>query len=163
MQSIAAIAIVSVVWVLAGYTLAFGPDIGGVIGGLAHLGFRGVGEAPHALAPTVPHTAFAAFQMMFAVITPALIAGAFAERVRFGGYVAFVALWSLSETPVAEREPWIEAIDGAAAALLAYQHEFEGADNRAWFADLRVRAPHLRWTFAGIAHLPGNSYAIGRR
>jgi len=95
MQSVAAIAIVSVVWVLAGYTLAFGPDVGGVIGGLAHVGFRGVGEAPHALAPTVPHPAFASFQMMFAVITPALIAGAFAERVRFGGYVAFVALWSL--------------------------------------------------------------------
>jgi ammonium transporter, Amt family len=95
MQSIAAIAIVSVVWLLAGYTLAFGPDVGGVIGGPAHLGFRGVGATPHALAPTVPHTAFAAFQLMFAVITPALIAGAFAERVRFGGYVAFVALWSL--------------------------------------------------------------------
>ena len=95
MQSVAAIAIVSVVWVLAGYTLAFGPDVGGVIGGLAHLGFRGVGEAPHALAPTVPQSAFASFQMMFAVITPALIAGAFAERVRFGGYVMFVALWSL--------------------------------------------------------------------
>ena len=95
MQSVAAIAIVSVVWVLAGYTFAFGPDVGGVIGGLAHLGFRGVGEAPHALAPTVPQSAFAAFQMMFAVITPALIAGAFAERVRFGGYVVFVAMWSL--------------------------------------------------------------------
>ncbi len=95
MHSVAAIAIVSVVWVLAGYTLAFGPDIGGVIGGLAHIGFRGVGEAPHALAPTVPQSAFASFQMMFAVITPALIAGAFAERVRFGGYVMFVALWSL--------------------------------------------------------------------
>jgi ammonium transporter, Amt family len=66
-----------------------------VIGGLSHLGFRGVAEAPHALAPTVPHPAFASFQMMFAVITPALVAGAFAERVRFGGYVAFVALWSL--------------------------------------------------------------------
>jgi ammonium transporter, Amt family len=95
MQSVAAIAIVSVVWVLGGYTLAFGPDVGGVIGGLAHIGFRGVTETPQPLAPTVPHSAFAAFQMMFAVITPALIAGAFAERVRFGGYVLFVALWSL--------------------------------------------------------------------
>jgi Amt family ammonium transporter len=95
MQSMAAIAIVSVVWLLAGYTLAFGPDAGGVIGGLDYLGFRGVGAAPHALGPSVPHTAFAVFQLMFAVITPALIAGAFAERVRFGGYVAFVALWSL--------------------------------------------------------------------
>jgi Amt family ammonium transporter len=96
MQSVAAIAIVSVVWVLAGYTIAFGPDLGGLVGGLSHLGFRGVGEAPHALAPTVPQTAFASFQLMFAVITPALIAGAFAERVRFGGYVLFVALWSLA-------------------------------------------------------------------
>jgi Amt family ammonium transporter len=95
MQSVAAVAIVSVVWLLAGYTLAFGPDAGGVIGGLDYVGFGGVGAAPHALAPTVPHTAFAVFQLMFAVITPALIAGAFAERVRFGGYVAFVALWSL--------------------------------------------------------------------
>ena len=95
MQSLAAIAIVSVIWLLVGYTLAFGHDVGGVIGGLEHLGFRGVGEVPHPLAPTVPHTAFAAFQLMFAVITPALIAGAFAERVRFGGYVAFVAAWSL--------------------------------------------------------------------
>jgi hypothetical protein len=75
----------------------------------------------------------------------------------------FVALWSLSETPLGEREPWIDAIGGAAAAVLAYQHEFEGADNRAWFQDLQTRAPHLRWTFADIAHLPGNSYAIGRR
>jgi Amt family ammonium transporter len=95
MQSIAAIAIVSIVWVLVGYTLAFGPDVGGVIGGLTHIGFQGVGETPHALAPTLPHSAFAAFQLMFAIITPAQIAGAFAERVRFGGYVAFVALWSL--------------------------------------------------------------------
>jgi Amt family ammonium transporter len=95
MQSVAAIAIVSVVWLLAGYTLAFGPDVGGVIGGITHLWFRGVAEAPYALAPTVPHSAFASFQMMFAVITPALIGGAFAERIRFGGYVAFVALWSL--------------------------------------------------------------------
>ena len=95
MQSFAAIAIVSVVWVVAGYTLAFGPDAGGLVGTLAHVGFRGVGEVPHALAPTVPATAFAAFQLMFAVITPALIAGAFAERVRFAGYVLFVAVWSL--------------------------------------------------------------------
>jgi Amt family ammonium transporter len=95
MHSLAAIGIVSVVWVLAGYTLAFGPDVGGVIGGLHHLGLAGVGAEPSALAPTVPHSAFATFQMMFAIITPALIAGAFAERIRFGGYVAFVAAWSL--------------------------------------------------------------------
>ena len=95
MQSVAAIGIVSVVWLLIGYSLAFGPDVGGVIGGLANLGLAGVSDAPTTLAPTVPGFAFVAFQLMFAVITPALIAGAFAERVRFGGYVAFVALWSL--------------------------------------------------------------------
>ena len=95
MQSFAAIAIVSVVWLLAGYSLAFGPDAHGVIGSLSHVAFSGVGAAPHALAPTVPATAFASFQLMFAVITPALIAGAFAERVRFAGYALFVALWSL--------------------------------------------------------------------
>ena len=95
MQSVAAIGIVSILWVLVGYSLAFGHDIGGVIGGLDFLGLRGIGAEPSALAPTVPHTAFVAFQLMFAVITPALIAGAFAERVRFGGYVLFTAAWSL--------------------------------------------------------------------
>jgi len=95
MQSFAAIAIVSVVWLLAGYSLAFGPDAHGVIGSLAFVAFSGVGAAPHPLAPAVPATAFASFQLMFAVITPALIAGAFAERVRFAGYALFVALWSL--------------------------------------------------------------------
>jgi Amt family ammonium transporter len=82
--------------VLVGYTLAFGPDVGLVIGGLDHLGFAGVGAEPAALAPTVPHTSFAMFQMMFAIITPALIAGAFAERIRFGGYLLFVAIWSVA-------------------------------------------------------------------
>ncbi|HEX6400489.1 MAG TPA: ammonia channel protein, partial [Actinomycetota bacterium] len=95
MQSVAAIAVVSVVWVLAGYSIAFGDDVGRIVGELTHVGFAGVGAAPHPLAPTVPQTAFASFQLMFAVITPALIAGAFAERVRFGGYVLFVAIWSL--------------------------------------------------------------------
>ena len=95
MQSFAAIAVVSVVWLLAGYAIAFGDDLGGVVGSLAHAGFAGVGATPHPLAPSVPETAFASFQLMFAVITPALIAGAFAERVRFGGYLLFVAIWSL--------------------------------------------------------------------
>ncbi len=95
MHSFAAIAVVSVVWLAVGYTLAFGPDIGSVIGGLDLAGFRGVGEAPTALAPTIPASAFAVYQLMFAIITPALIAGAFAERVRFAGYVLFIGAWSL--------------------------------------------------------------------
>jgi Amt family ammonium transporter len=95
MHALAAIGIVSVMWVLIGYTLAFGPDHGLLIGGLDHVGFVGVGAEPTANAPTVPHTSFAMFQMMFAIITPALIAGAFAERIRFRGYLLFVTLWSL--------------------------------------------------------------------
>jgi Amt family ammonium transporter len=96
MQSFFALGLVSVLWVLVGYTLAFGPDIGGVIGGLDFAGFRGVGQTPNAdYAPTIPHLAFAMYQMMFAVITPALITGAVAERMRFSAYVLFLALWSI--------------------------------------------------------------------
>ena len=96
MQSVFALGIVSVLWVVVGYTLAFGPDHGGLIGGLDYLGFAGVGAEPNdALAPTIPHVAFASYQMMFAVITPALITGAFAERMKFSGYVVFIAAWLL--------------------------------------------------------------------
>ncbi len=95
MQSFIALGIVSVLWILFGYSLAFGPDKFGLIGGLEFLGFRGVGSAPNgALAGTVPQTVFAAYQLMFAVITPALISGAFAERMKFKGYLLFIALWT---------------------------------------------------------------------
>jgi Amt family ammonium transporter len=94
MQSVFALGLVSVLWVMIGYTIAFGPDRGGLLGGLDFLGFSGVGAEPNGdLAATVPHSAFATFQLMFAVITPALITGAFAERMKFSGYVAFTALW----------------------------------------------------------------------
>lgn len=96
MQSFFVVCVVSVLWALAGYSLAFGPDRGHFIGSLAWLGLRGVGQAPNPdYAPTVPHLAFMMFQGMFAVITPALITGAFAERMRFPGFVAFTVLWSL--------------------------------------------------------------------
>jgi Amt family ammonium transporter len=96
MQSFFALGLVSLLWVLIGYTLAFGDSVGGVIGGLGFLGFRGVGPAPsEAYATTTPHIAFALYQMMFAVITPALITGAVAERMRFSGYILFLALWSV--------------------------------------------------------------------
>jgi Amt family ammonium transporter len=96
MQSIWILGFVSVLWAVVGYSLAFGPDRGGIIGSLAWAGLRGVGAEPNPdYAPTVPHIAFCVFQMMFAVITPALITGAFAERMRFRGLVLFVALWSL--------------------------------------------------------------------
>ena len=95
MQSFVALAVVSVLWVLVGYTLAFGPDRGLVVGGLDFLGLNGVGAAPSPLAPTVPASAFMAFQLMFAIITPALITGAFAERMKFSGYLLFLGLWSV--------------------------------------------------------------------
>jgi ammonium transporter, Amt family len=95
MQSFIALGLVTVLWALIGYTLAFGSDKAGLIGGLGFLGLSGVGAAPSAYAPTVPATSFMVFQMMFAIITPALIAGAFAERMRFSGYLMFIGLWSL--------------------------------------------------------------------
>jgi Amt family ammonium transporter len=94
-QSFIALALVSVLWVLIGYTLAFGPDKAGLIGGLEFAGLRHVGAAPSTFAPTVPATAFMVFQLMFAIITPALIAGAFADRMKFSGYLIFIGLWSL--------------------------------------------------------------------
>jgi Amt family ammonium transporter len=97
MQCMFILALVSVTWVLVGYTLAFGKDVNGwgIIGNLDNLGLKGVGVAPGSYAPTVPGSAFALFQMMFAIITPALIIGAFAERKRFKAFVLFALLWSL--------------------------------------------------------------------
>jgi Amt family ammonium transporter len=102
-QCFATVALVSLVWVLWGYSLAFGPDRFGFIGGLEWFGLNGVGPEPNTTyAPTISHAAFAIFQMMFAVITPALIAGAFAERVKFGAFMLFLLLWStLVYSPIA--------------------------------------------------------------
>ena len=93
MQSFVILCIVSVIWVLWGYTLAFGPDKWGIIGGFDWIGLRGVGQGPAPLAPTIPHLIFMMFQGMFAVITPALITGAFAERMKFSALILFSALW----------------------------------------------------------------------
>jgi len=97
MQSLVILCVVSLLWVLAGYSLAFGPDVHGIIGGLDWVGLSGVGLAPHAsYGPTIPHQAFMVFQMMFAAITPALITGAFAERMKFSGLLLFSAIWSVA-------------------------------------------------------------------
>ncbi len=81
---------------IVGYSLAFGPDVNGVIGSLAWAGLNGVGLTPHAVyGPTIPHQAFMVFQLMFAAITPALITGAFAERMKFSALLCFSVLWSL--------------------------------------------------------------------
>ncbi len=96
MHSFIAIALVSVVWVLWGYSLAFGPDVGGVIGNLDYVGLRGVLPlTPNPdYASTIPHQTFMVFQMMFAIITPALVSGAFAERMKFSSFIIFIVAWS---------------------------------------------------------------------
>ena len=95
MQSFIVLAVVTLEWVLWGYSMAFGPDHGGWIGGLDWFGLAGVGLEPSPdYASTVPHQAFMIFQCMFAVITPALITGAFAERVRFSAFLLFTLAWA---------------------------------------------------------------------
>jgi Amt family ammonium transporter len=107
MHSLAAIPILSVKWALFGYSLAFGATHAGLIGGFELVGLNGLAGQVHG---TVPALAFVAFQMMFAVITPALISGAFAERMKFSAYVAFILLWStLVYDPVAH---WVWADGG---------------------------------------------------
>jgi Amt family ammonium transporter len=111
MHSFFILALISVQWVLWGYSLAFGPDKGGLIGGLEWVGLNGVGLEPNAdYAATIPHQAFMIFQMTFAVITPALISGAFAERKRFKAFVVFTLLWAtLVYAPVAH---WVWGVGG---------------------------------------------------
>ncbi|HEX2228567.1 MAG TPA: ammonium transporter [Candidatus Binatia bacterium] len=95
MQSFILVALISIQWVLFGYSLAFGPDVGKFIGSLEWIGLNGVGPDPNAdYAATVPHLAFMLFQMMFAIITPALITGTFAERAKFSTFIIFSLLWS---------------------------------------------------------------------
>ena len=97
LQSVVALGVISLLWVLVGFSLAFGDDIGHVIGNpLTFLFFDGVGEATNKdLSPTIPLLVFALFQLKFAIITPALITGSFAERVRFSSYLLFMVLFSL--------------------------------------------------------------------
>ena len=97
LQSFIAMAVISLLWVVVGFSLSFGDSLGGLIGDpRTFLMFRGVGGETHAgLAPTIPLLLFALFQLKFAIITPALITGAFAERVRFKAYVLFMVLFSL--------------------------------------------------------------------
>jgi len=96
MQCFIIMCVISLQWVLYGYSLAFGPDTGwGLIGGLSWVGLSGVGGSPNGdYASTIPHLAFMMFQAMFAIITPALIIGAFAERVRFSAFHVMTVLWA---------------------------------------------------------------------
>jgi Amt family ammonium transporter len=110
------VGLISLQWVLIGYTLAFGKSQAGLIGGLNFFGLSGVGAEPNAdYAPTIPHLAFSAYQMMFAIITPALITGAFVERVRFKAFLVFTVLWAtLVYDPVAH---WVWGLGGILRSL----------------------------------------------
>lgn len=95
MQCFIILCVISLQWMLFGYSLAFGPDFHGIIGNLSWAGLHGVGAAPNTnYAATIPHTVFMVFQMMFAVITPALIIGSYAERVKFPAFLMFTFLWA---------------------------------------------------------------------
>jgi Amt family ammonium transporter len=123
MQSYIVMGLVGTLWVVVGYSLAFGPDVEGwgIIGNLDHFGLKGVGAVGDSQAgPGIPHEAFMIFQAMFAIITPALITGAFAERAKFGPFLIFMAAWSLLVyAPVAH---WVFDIEGWIAS------DVEGVD-----------------------------------
>ncbi|HNI58056.1 MAG TPA: ammonium transporter, partial [Elusimicrobiota bacterium] len=111
MQCYMLMGLITVEWVLVGYTLSFGPDHHGLIGGLDWFGLCGVGLAPNAdYAATIPHQAFMVYQCMFAIITPGLILGAFAERMKFSAFCVFSLLWALVVyNPVAH---WVWGVGG---------------------------------------------------
>ena len=94
MHSFFCAALISVTWVLFGYSLAFGPDVGGLIGGLDFVGMNGILGTANALAPTIPQILFVVYQATFAIITPALISGTFAERISFPAFALYMLLWS---------------------------------------------------------------------
>jgi Amt family ammonium transporter len=115
-QCFAIFAVISLVWALWGYSLALGPSIHGFIGSLADIGLNNVGSAPNpGYSSTIPELLYFAFQLKFAAITPALIIGAFAERVRFKSLIIFVVLWTtLIYAPIAH---WIWAVGGVLRAI----------------------------------------------
>jgi Amt family ammonium transporter len=111
MFSFSILAIISIQWILYGYTLSFGPDCNGFIGSLKWFGLNGVGAAANPdYAATIPQSVFMLFQMMFAVITPALISGAFVERIKFSSFLIFTLLWAtFVYDPVCH---WVWAVGG---------------------------------------------------
>lgn len=118
MQSFVALGVISILWVAYGYSLSFGPDVHHLIGNLDWAGLKHVGLEPYAFySATIPHQLFMLFQMMFAVITPALITGAFAERFKFSTYLVFLVVWfTLVYCPIAHwvwgQGGWIKELGG---------------------------------------------------
>ncbi len=96
MQSFISMGVVTAIWFIAGFSLTFGPDVHGIIGGLNYMFLNGVGMTPsETYGPTIPFITFFTYQQMFAIITPALITGAFADRVNFKSYLIFLVFWSI--------------------------------------------------------------------
>ncbi len=116
MYSMIALGLITIQWVVLGYSLAFGPDgFWGAVGNLDFIFLRGVGPEPSAYAKTIPHFVFMMFQGMFAIITPALISGAIAERMKFSTYCVFILLWAtLVYDPIAH---WVWGSGGWLGAL----------------------------------------------
>ncbi len=153
MQSFITTGVVAVIWVVVGYSLAFGPDSGrGIIGNFDWIGLKGVGAEPGGpngaiYGYGIPHLLFMAFQLMFAIITPALITGAFAERAKFGPFLLFTALWSLLVyVPVAH---WVFAYDGWLSAFSSNVDKLDQGLNSLDFAG--GLAIHVNAGFAAIA------------
>ncbi|MHB8053267.1 MAG: ammonium transporter, partial [Methanoregula sp.] len=92
--SFVAFALVSIQWVLLGYSLAFGPDVGGFIGNLQYLGLNNVGMDPGPYSPVIPGLLYMVFQLVFATVTMAIVTSGFAERIKFSSYLVFAALWT---------------------------------------------------------------------
>ena len=111
MMSLIVMGLITIQWVIGGYSLAFGPDVSHVIGNFSWAMFNGVGQTPNAdYSGTIPHMLFAIFQMMFAIITAGIITGSFVERMKFGAFIVFILLWTtLVYDPVAH---WVWGVDG---------------------------------------------------
>jgi ammonium transporter, Amt family len=149
-QSFIAIGVVSVLWIVIGYSLAFGPDHSGVVGGVHYFMLRNIGATPSPFAPTIPPLLFMAFQLTFAVITPALIAGAFVGRMSFRGYLVFIGLWSLIVYSPFAHWVWgggflgaggLHAVDFAGGSVV---HELAGASALATVIYLGKRGSYER-------------------
>ena len=164
------VGLISLQWVIIGYTLAFGTSMGGWIGGMDFFGLTNVGAEPNAdYALTIPHLAFSAYQMMFAVITPALITGAFVERVRFKTFLIFSVLWAtLVYDPVAH---WVwgvggifrnmGALDFAGGTVVHITAGFSALafarviGQRKWFGTAPLEPSNIPYTMLGAGLLRG--------
>ena len=165
MQSFIALGIVSVIWFLYGYSLAFGGDIGNIIGNLDFIMLKNVGLSPNE-GSTIPHQLFFIFQMMFACLTPALITGAFAERFKFKSYLLFLILWvTFIYCPLAHwvwGGGWISKIGGIDFAGGLVVHIASGAaalaccimlGNRKGYKTENMPPHNLTLTFIGLMFL----------